>query len=108
MPPLARLPPDAARRAEGLFSDLCAVHAARADAGAAPELLGWSRANVSLDLAEVGAKMRRAKETGRIGKQLGHIVVGREQFGLGEVSDGAQRHRDVWAAQPKLGREWPP
>lgn len=101
LPSILALPSDAARRASSLFSGTCAVHTALAHASASFAELNASATEFSHDLREVGRRLARRRGTG---KTLGHIVRGREDFGLGEPSADAWRHFRAWRDHPKLSK----
>ena len=101
MPPLARLdlvPPLLQKRAETLFSGTCKKHAVLAEATAPtdPRLLE-SIAAQEEDMADVGEMIAYHIAQKRIGRTLGYVVRGREEFGLGNISERETRpHVRSW------------
>lgn len=101
LPPISPLPPDAARRAASLFDGVCVSHAALAMAAPTAAELNASAVAFAHDLRQVGARLMRKLARGL---KLGHIVRGREEFGLGNASADAWRHYRAWQEQPKLSK----
>jgi len=98
LPPLSSLPADAAARTAALFEGACVAHAALANGSATPAELKASAAAFRGDLAEVGSRLASRKG----GRRLGHVVKGREEFGLGEPSKDAWSHYRAWKDEAPL------
>jgi hypothetical protein len=103
LPPISPLPPEAAKRAASLFHGVCVAHAALAKATPTAAELNASDVAFAHDLREVGVRLSRKAGKAK-GVTLGHIVQGREEFGLGNASSDAWLHYRAWKAQPKLSK----